>query len=243
MLLLKTSDNIEDILDVSAENLKQLQEEAGMVREDTLMRFIRIFSELSNQLKYASSKRILLEIALIKLCKPEMEEDELSLVERIRELEKKVEQGVAVQPADPPIRLQEEQSEEEEKSKTKELAEAAPRDLQEVKKLWHSIVAETEGRFKIILSGAHIRFNTQGSDGRLYVVFPDFQGERYINNEERIRELKNIIEGKIGKQIELKMMLEADTNISKTKLASIHVDEVIKQFVHTDIEIEDEGGL
>ena len=73
LLLVKTSDNIEDVLDVSTENMQQLQEEAGMVEADMLLRYIRIFSELSGQLKYAAQKRVLLEVALIKLCTPAME--------------------------------------------------------------------------------------------------------------------------------------------------------------------------
>ena len=60
LLLVKTSDNIEDVLDVSTENMQQLQEEAGMVESDMLLRYIRIFSELSGQLKYAAQKRVLL---------------------------------------------------------------------------------------------------------------------------------------------------------------------------------------
>jgi len=243
LLLLKTSDNMEDVLDVSTENMKQLQEEAGMVREDTLMRYIRIFSELSNQIKYASSKRILLEIALIKLCKPEMENDEISLLERVRELEKKIEQGIVPQAPVQPQRQADKPQEEKEEVDAEVPQKAAPEDLQEVKKLWNSIVAETQGRFKIVLSGAHIKYNSQSDDQRLYIVFPDFQGERYINNEERIRELKNIIKGKIGKQVDLKMILDADTGINKAKLANISVDEAIRQFVHTEIEIEDKGGL
>ena len=47
LLLVKTSDNIEDVLDVSTENLMQLKEEAQMVEPDMLFRYIRIFSELS----------------------------------------------------------------------------------------------------------------------------------------------------------------------------------------------------
>lgn len=43
LLLVKTSDNIEDVLDVSTENMQQLQEEAGMVEADMLLRYIRIF--------------------------------------------------------------------------------------------------------------------------------------------------------------------------------------------------------
>ena len=96
LLLLKASDDLEDVLDVSTDNLKLLQEEAGMVREDTLIRYIRIFSELSNQIKFESSKRIALEVALIKLCRPEMERDETSLLDRIRRLEQMIQNGVQV---------------------------------------------------------------------------------------------------------------------------------------------------
>ena len=94
LLLVKTSDNIEDVLDVSTENMQQLQEEAGMVEADMLLRYIRIFSELSGQLKYAAQKRVFLEVALIKLCTPAMETSSDSILDRIRVLEEKLEQGV-----------------------------------------------------------------------------------------------------------------------------------------------------
>ncbi len=72
-MLVKATDNIEDVIDVSTENLARLKEEAELAQLDTIMRYIRIFSELSGQLRYASQKRILTEIALIKLCRPAME--------------------------------------------------------------------------------------------------------------------------------------------------------------------------
>lgn len=40
---------------------------------ETLMRYIRIFSDLSSQIRYSTQKRVLVEIALIKLCRPAME--------------------------------------------------------------------------------------------------------------------------------------------------------------------------
>lgn len=51
---------------MSEENLNQLREESQMIEGETLMRYIRIFSELSGQLRYASQKRVLIEIALIQ---------------------------------------------------------------------------------------------------------------------------------------------------------------------------------
>ena len=98
LLLVKTSDNMEDVLDVSTENLAQLKEEAQMIENDTLIRYIRIFSELSNQLKYATQKRVMMEVAFIKLCRPEMEVEQDTLLERIRALEEQIQKGIAVRP-------------------------------------------------------------------------------------------------------------------------------------------------
>ncbi|MBD9157802.1 MAG: DNA polymerase III subunit gamma/tau, partial [Lachnospiraceae bacterium] len=87
LLLLKSNDNMEDILDVSTENLARLKEEALQIEDDTLMRYIRIFSELGGQIRYASQKRVQVEVAFIKLCRPAMETNTDVLLDRIRVLE------------------------------------------------------------------------------------------------------------------------------------------------------------
>lgn len=79
LLLVKTTDDeakIEDVIDVSADNLLKLKEESKHVDVDTLMRYIRVLSELANELKFATQKRIKVEIALIKLTRPAMEQSQ-----------------------------------------------------------------------------------------------------------------------------------------------------------------------
>lgn len=98
LLLVKTSEGVEDVIDVSTDTLVLLRQEAEMVSAEVLMRYIRIFSELSNQIRYSTQKRILIEMALIKLTNPSMENNLDSLIDRISQLEKKVEQGVSVNP-------------------------------------------------------------------------------------------------------------------------------------------------
>ena len=71
LLLVSSSEEMEDVLDMSTENLARLKEEAQMVDMDTLLRYIRVFSDLGSQLRYATQKRVLLEVALIKLCRPD----------------------------------------------------------------------------------------------------------------------------------------------------------------------------
>ncbi len=257
LLLLKSSEELEEVLDVSSDNLVLLKEEAGMVREDTLIRFIRVFSELSGQMKFSGSKRVLLEVALIKLCRPQMETDEVSLLERIRMLEKKLESGmIAVRQTPPGQRMQ------VPKPGTGEDAffggldipggqdgasgmdalsfeeKAAPEDLQRVMSMWPSIVAQTTGRFKMTLISAVPKYNAAGEDNRLFVVFSDFMGERYANDPEAKKQLETIISGRLGKEVEVKMVLPDEEHLAPGRLAKINVSDGLSK-IHADIEIEE----
>ena len=277
LMLLKASDDMEDILDISTENLAQLREEAAMIRNDTLMRFIRIFSELANSIRYSVNKRVMLEMALIKLCKPEAEKDDLSLIERIRKLERMIEQGIAVPGRMPAPSGASASSADDGRwdpamygangdsgyaasgvgvpaggagynstagnpEPSLPIAKAAPEDLKKVKAMWKNIIVETSAPFRLALASAEVKYNAQEeNDNRLFVVFADFLAERYINNADRKRELESIIADKTGKQVEVRFMLAADEGAHRGKLASIDIDERIREFIHADIEIEDEN--
>ena len=249
LLLLKASDDLEDVLDVSTDNLKLLQEEAGMVREDTLIRYIRIFSELSGQIKYESSKRIAIEVALIKLCRPEMEQDETSLLDRIRRLEQMLQNGVVYTEkrensggmnSIPSFSQNEEESVVPENHAQIPEINAAPEDLKQVVARWRNIVNATSGRLKSVLVSARVQYNASGEDNRLYIVFQDFLGERYVNDPSTRELLEKVIADQIGKKVEVKMMLQQDANVAQAKLVNVSVEEKIRQQVHFDnIEIED----
>ena len=91
LLLIQSADDAEGLVDMSEENLKQLRSDAGKADGNTLMRYIRIFSELSNQLRYASQKRVLVEVALIKLTRPSMEPNLDAILQRLGDLEAQME--------------------------------------------------------------------------------------------------------------------------------------------------------
>ncbi len=96
LLLVKNIENLEDILDISTDNLKIMREEAEKLEEAVLMRYIRALSNLSDQLRNATQKRVLTEIAMIRLCRPQMERDNDSLIDRICNLEQQLANGVVV---------------------------------------------------------------------------------------------------------------------------------------------------
>ena len=257
LLLLKSSDNMEDVLDVSAENLEQLKEEAAMVRDDTLMRYIRIFSELQNQIKYAGSKRVILEVALIKLCRPQMEQDQLSVLERVRRLEKQLASGVVVRQQDTggytpegnfdyqnPVNVAAPGGIDPDgtagNTDPAKLQQAAPEDLQKIVGMWRTILAQTSGRFRVVLASAVPKFNTEKEDGTLYIVFSDFLGETYVNDPKKAEVLEQIIAAKTGRKVKVKMILQADEHVVNTRLSKVQVEEALENLVHADIEIEDD---
>lgn len=229
LLLVKTSDNMEDVLDVSTENLAQLKEEAQMIEAEVLLRYIRIFSELTNQLKYATQKRVLLEVTLIKLCKPQMESTRDSLLDRIRALEKQVEEGVSAGSAKEKIVYI---NGEAPKAQPKpELPKAIPEEVKQVAANFRGIANGASGMLRNYLKQARLSADNQN---RLVIVLPDEISAGVVGSEEHKKEIQELIEQKIGKAVEIDVrQVEAGRHFEDS-----FAD--IEQMIHMDITIEDE---
>lgn len=238
LLLVKSSDDIEDVIDVSSDNLTRLKEEAQMIESDSIMRFIRIFSELSGQIKYAVQKRILIEIALIKLCRPGMERDYESVLERVRALEEKIENGVVAvsaggagyaggdgydaAPDNGPVL----------KKERPPLPKAIPEDVQMVVGKWHNIVAQTSMPMKQYLKDAKLSL---GGDSRLMLVVEDGLASDYFLKQEGHKELlEQILSETIGKEIDVTVQSVQ----GQEAFAQNYVD--LTQVIHMDIIEEEE---
>ena len=240
LLLVKTSENPEEAIDVSSDNMKLLKEESTMLDVETLMRYIRIFSDLSNQIRYATQKRVLVEIALIKLCRPAMETNLDSVLDRLRVLEQRmderpvqqviVQQGSGKMPA--------ETGAVQEPAGNKAPAKAAPEDLQKIVAGWRVITGQTTGMFKQMLQKSVPKYNSETGEPVLYVEFQDFLGQSYVDNPEAKKELQDIITAQTGKTVEIQMLV-ADKH-QHTNLANITVDQAIKNNIHMDVVIEED---
>ena len=96
LLLISISGDINtEIMGVGDENMPLLLEDAKLAESETFLRYIRILSGLLNDIRYSANKQILLEVAVIKMARPQMETDVESLTDRIRQLEEKLKNGVA----------------------------------------------------------------------------------------------------------------------------------------------------
>jgi DNA polymerase-3 subunit gamma/tau len=196
LLLLISSDEMIEILDMSSEQIKNLRQEAEQIDGETLIRYIRIFSELSNQMKYAAQKRIMLEVALIKLCRPQMETDYGSLIGRIEQLEKKLEGGAVVFSANKPLEAEPKASIAEKKKPV--LQKAVPEDIEQTVRNWRNILSAMPGLSRSYLSKARL---TAGNGNELILVFEDEMAAGYFGREEERKQLENTIAQQIGKQV------------------------------------------
>jgi len=234
LMLVQVSDNLEDVVDMSTDNLNRLKEEAKLADMDQTIRFIRIFSELSGQLRQSAQKRILVEIALIKLCKPQMEVSQDSVLDRIRQVEQKVENGVAVTRETSGAAAQSALSRSGGTagagSKT-ELPKAIPEEVKQIVAKWPSIVGSAENPMRTYLKSAKLSFSR---DNRLLMVLEDGIGSDYfIKHPENREQLETMLSDFSGKKIEV----DVQTIEGQEIFEDHYVD--LSQVIHMDIEEEE----
>lgn len=236
LLLVKTSENPEEAVDVSSENLAYLKEESEMTDTETLMRYIRVLSDLSSQLRYATQKRVLVEIALIKLCRPAMETNLDSVLDRIRVLEQKMEERPVQQ-----VIVQREQGsgggEVPETAPVQMPAKAAPEDVQKVVAGYRAIVGQTTGGFKQMLQKSVPKYNGETGAPILYIEFQEPLGKLYAEDPQYKQELQDIIRRQTGKLMEIVMLVKNEH--SQTGLVKVEVDDAFRENILMDIEVEE----
>lgn len=190
-----------ELVDASAEQKKQMAAEAQMVDVMDLIRYIRILSELSNQLRYASQKRVLLEVTLVKLCRPQMDtvQDFTTILERLNVLEKKLENGVVQMQVQSDVLPQKEAVVQTQEA-PKILPKAIPDDIREAVKQWGQIVRQCGQPLDYVLEGAK---KTVSEDGALVLQFTNAIDEGILlqNDKAQLTHLKNVIQSFIGKEI------------------------------------------
>lgn len=264
LLLVKTSENPSDAVDVSTEQMTELKELGQNIEVDTLLRYIRVLSELSNQLRYTTQRRVLVEIGLVKLCRPQMEISQDALLERIRVLEAKLEEWES----NPPVQVVAQSgmmpgsgmagsglmsggltgnglsgsgslrsSAGENKQKEKPPV-AAPEDLQRIRADWKVLVGQTDGMLKTMLNTAIPKYNGATGENRLYIEFTNPLAQNYVDRPDAGRYMEELIASRYGKTVEVEMRLAGQNQ--NQGLSEISVDEQIREKIHMDVIVEEE---
>lgn len=263
LLLIKTAPDAEELLDLSEENLTQLKEDAKRCTDEALMRYIRIFSDLSNQLRYAAQKRVLIELALIRLTKPQMEEDLTSVLERLSVIEKQIEEGIFVGqypaagalPGDQGKQTASADAENGQgafspqapgqfrpagqqdmlytEPKTVELPKAQLEDLNLIRNEWGKIIKELGMSIRPSFRDTVVE---PAGESCLCIVFSDSMNYSIGCRPVVLGDLERYVESHYGKSIYLKARLRETGERLDTRYIS---DEELRENIHMDITIED----
>lgn len=247
LLILKTADEAEELLDMSEDNLKQLREDAALADENVLMRYIRVFSEVLNQIRFAAQKRVLVELAFIRLTKPEMVQSMDAVLERLERLERQMEEGIpaapwpgnmagdgsqpalpqAVQPQAPSLESREAEP------RTVTLPKAQLEDLNLIRNEWGKIVREMGMSIRPSFRETVVE---PAGDSCLCIVFSDAMNFSMGSRPSILGDLERHVEQAYGKSIYFKARLRENGERLDTRYIT---DEELRENIHMDITIED----
>lgn len=93
ILMAKVTNNPEEVLDMSEENISLIKEQASKIRAEEVMRYIRILQETESNAKISKQARLYLELAIIKMCKIEYDTSNEVILTRINKLEEGLKNG------------------------------------------------------------------------------------------------------------------------------------------------------
>lgn len=104
LLIIKTCrENFADLIDASPATIEAYGEQAKRAGEKRLFRAIELFASLESELKWSNQPRVLLELTITRICRPEEEYDNDAILDRLETLEQKIyniENGAYVPPVE-----------------------------------------------------------------------------------------------------------------------------------------------
>ena len=93
LLMAKVTNNAEEVLDMSEENIALIKEQSARLRAEEIMRCIRILQEAEGNAKVSKQARLYLELSIIKMCKIEYDTSSEVILTRLNRLEENLKNG------------------------------------------------------------------------------------------------------------------------------------------------------
>jgi len=221
LLLIQAEDPGEEVLGVSREALTYMKEEAERMDMNQVMRYIRILSELSNQMRYSPSKRVLLEISVIKMMQPQMEDDLESIKDRLRALEdggytpSSRSSGSAANAQAGP------KADTVPKLPPKEVAvsEAEFADFQAVQKDWQDIRTGLPSLLRSLTDGTRV----SAEEGRIVILFRDGYHYSVITRTKKEPEVAEALKERYGKDFRVEFRCLKSNESDPVVMLSKHI--------------------
>lgn len=93
LMMVKIFGQASDLVDLTKDQVQEILGLAGGIDTEEIIRILTILSDLSEKLRFSTNQRMTLEIYIMKLASPAMDQSDQALSKRLEKLEKLVEDG------------------------------------------------------------------------------------------------------------------------------------------------------
>ena len=249
LMVCKVSTELDEIISLPEETIKQLKEQSKIVDINDLIRILNILSETQDNMKTSSNPRVLAEVTIMKTAQPMFDESKEALIKRIENLEKTIESGnITINTRENHISNNEIVIEEEE---PKEIVyeNVKSEDVKLIESSWQKIrqkIKEDKVNKQMpvyFLLGDVSGFNVYNNN--LYIIYGhgfEFAKKR-LSNPETISYIEQMIRETINRSFSIKIILESEVKDIELEIKNDKMDkgeELLKSIVNEDIlEIKD----
>jgi len=237
LLLVNSINESGSLLDVSADVLDVLRKQSSSLDESTIIHLIKSFSELEAQIKYMSGKRTLIEIEIIKLCKPSLNTDNDAVLSRLNQIEQEFHSGMLEVERFEQTHPSVEQAQVAKPVAKVELrTDAFPEDIKAAIKDWPKVILSATSLLKAALREAKPFYL---NDERLSIICKDDVQKNFLSEEGNLGKIEEVLAQLHGKSFDLNIIAEKDY-ASKNQASIEDVDRAIDQLrkkINFDVEV------
>ncbi len=206
LLICKITEKPEALLDREGKEIIELKAQAERTSFEKLSNAVMALSAAKNDAKWAKEPRIIYELCLIKLTRPEFDNSYNALLDRIKTLEEKIEKGIKVEVA-------KEEKKEDKKPEIKPKQPSArlfvPVDINELTqetpcvaaaRAWEKIARQISRKYAFISAAVLGRKVTIDKEGIILIFEKDEVMSKELANKHRA-EIESVIAQTIGTSI------------------------------------------
>ncbi|MGL4989819.1 MAG: DNA polymerase III subunit gamma/tau [Sarcina sp.] len=245
LLMIKVTNNAEEVLDMSNEGIEKLKVQAKKLRGEAIIRTIRILQESEEGIKFSKQARLYLELSIIKVCKVEYDTSKEVILARINKLEESLKDGNFV------VSKSDEKTVESKKNKinqsVKKSIETTQKNsfdgdvdktvtFEQASKAWSDVLETLKARKAMVvyisLAPGEI---IDCKDGIVYVEFKkEFSGNKIrLENSDTTKIVNQTFSEILGKKVQVIYKLYSDHD-------DINVEEHLLDILGDDLEIVEE---
>ena len=244
LLMCKVVEKVETVIDVTQETIDALKNHSHKLSQEKIIKCIHTIGEAQSAAKWATNPRMILEIALIKLCKNTLDVSAEALLERIVTLEQQIATGA--------VTLQTKSSKQKDtslpntnnpkpvskKSSNKKQMMPPTEQIKQIMSHWPEVLEQIKKAGKVVLFGYLTDTIIQRVENDVAIVFENQAtlNKMMVSKKENITLIQDVIHKMVGQQVSIKCYFEKELEQGQSK-AQPQAEDKIEKLINMQDEL------